>query len=160
MIKSTGVPSLNQVKERFPDVSILVKPKAILECFQEIPCNPCSTSCPFDAITIGEDINKMPSINYSICTGCAKCVYSCPGLAIMVAQVIEDYAYFKIPYELLPLPEVGEIWHGVNRAGEILTDVRIDRVMKNKSTDRTAVITVKVPKKYLYEFVTIRSKYE
>ncbi len=160
MIDKTGVPTRSQVKEKFPDQPILVKPKAVLECYQEIPCNPCSTSCPFNAIEIGEDINKMPTINYSICTGCAQCVYSCPGLAIMVAQVIEDYAHFKIPYELLPLPIVGETWNGVNRNGEVITDVRIERVLKNKKSDRTAVITVKVPKKYLYEFVTIRSKDE
>ncbi|MBW2487610.1 MAG: hypothetical protein JRE72_09330, partial [Deltaproteobacteria bacterium] len=29
---------------------------AVLECLEDIPCNPCESSCKFDAITVGEDI--------------------------------------------------------------------------------------------------------
>ena len=160
MIKQTGVPSLEQVKSKFPDESMLVKPKAIIECYQEIPCNPCSTSCPFDAITIGDDINQIPKIDFSICTGCGSCVYSCPGLAIMIAKVKDDKAYFKVPYEQLPIPEKGEIWLGVNRNGEVICDAIIEGILKNNMTDRTTVVSVSVPKKYLYEFITIRGKHE
>ena len=160
MIKNTGVPSLEQVKSKFPEASILVKPKAIIECYQEIPCNPCSTSCPFDAITIGEDINQIPKIDFSICTGCGSCVYSCPGLAIMIAKVKDELAYFKIPYEQLPVPIKGETWKGVNRQGEVICDAFIEGILKNKHTDRTAVVSVSVPKKYLYDFITIRGKDE
>jgi len=155
LLEVKGYPTKDQVKEKFP--TDLIKPKAIIECYQEIPCNPCETSCPFDAITIGRDINKRPVIDFDKCTGCGVCVYSCPGLAIMVANVKDDLAYYKIPYELLPLPKKGDIWQGINRKGEVLCDATILNVIKNKSTDRTAVIHVSVPKKYLYDFITIRS---
>ncbi|HOO44545.1 MAG TPA: 4Fe-4S binding protein, partial [Bacillota bacterium] len=108
-------------------------------------------------ITIGPDIIHLPEIDFSVCTGCGMCVYSCPGLAIMVASIKDDRAYYKIPYELLPVPNKGDIWHGVNRKGEIICEALIEQVMKNKNTDRTQVITVSVPKDYLYEFITIRS---
>jgi Fe-S-cluster-containing hydrogenase component 2 len=156
MIKVQGFPDMDLVKTKFPDEQLLVKPKAIIECYQEIPCNPCATSCPFDAITIGEDINKIPVINYDLCTGCGSCVYSCPGLAIIIVKVRGDRVVFKIPYELLPVPVKGEIWKAVNRRGDIICDALIEGVMKNSRTDRTVVITVSVPKEYLYDFVTVR----
>ena len=95
MIKRTGVPTKEQIKGKFPSLEQLTKPKAIIECYQEIPCNPCSTSCPVGAITIGEDINQIPIIDFDRCTGCGMCVYSCPGLAIMVASIKEDKHILK-----------------------------------------------------------------
>lgn len=157
MIKADGYPTLEQVKSKFPKENVLIKPKAIIECYQEIPCNPCETSCPFNAIAIGDDINTIPQIDFDVCTGCGMCVYSCPGLAIMVAKVIGDRVQYKIPYELLPVPNKGETWLGVNRKGEVICDALIEHVLKNNKTDRTVVITVSVPKEYLYEFVTVRS---
>ena len=35
-------------------------PYVVYECYQKIPCNPCEKSCPFKAVTIGEDINNIP----------------------------------------------------------------------------------------------------
>jgi len=156
MIKRTGVPTKEQIQGKFHSLEQLTKPKAIIECYQEIPCNPCSTSCPVGAITIGEDINQIPIIDFDRCTGCGMCVYSCPGLAIMVASIKEDKAYFKVPHELLPRPSVGDIWSGVNRNGDIICDAIIERVMLNKNTDYTCVITASIPKTYLYDFVTVR----
>lgn len=157
MLKVKGYPTPEHVRLKFPDESLLIRPKAIIECYQEIPCNPCETSCKFDAIRIGDDINQMPSIDVDRCTGCGVCVYSCPGLAIMVASVKEDRAYFKIPYEMLPVPEIGDLWDGVNRQGDVITKARIEHVLKNKVTDRTVLITVSVPRIHLYDFVTVRS---
>lgn len=156
MIKVNGYPSVEQIKRKFPDQKQLVKPKAIIECYQEIPCNPCAASCPFNAITIGDDINKIPKINFDLCTGCGTCVYACPGLAIMIAKIKDEKAYFKIPYEFLPVPKPKEIWKGVNRSGEVICDAFIEAVMVNPKTDRTLIISVSVPKQYLYEFITIR----
>lgn len=160
MINKTGYPSVSKIKSKFPSTEQLITPKAIIECYQEIPCNPCSTSCPFGAITIGDNINNIPTIDFSKCVGCGVCVYSCPGLAIMVVNISEHLAHFKIPYELLPLPKIGEDWEGLNRQGKVICKARIEGVVKNKKTDRTAVINVSVPKEFLYEFITIRCCYE
>lgn len=158
MLNETGIPSKDQVQSRFPEKKALIKPKAILECYEDIPCNPCSTSCPFDAIEIGDNINVQPRLVEDRCTGCAICVPSCPGLAIIIAQVKDQQAMFKIPYEFLPIPKVGETWDGVNRSGDVICDASIKHVLMTNKQDHTAVVTVSVPESYLYEFVTIRKK--
>lgn len=158
MLNKTGVPTKEQVMSRFPDRAVLKKPKAIIECYEEIPCNPCSTSCPFDAIHIGEDINTKPVVNFDKCTGCGICVFNCPGLAIVVASDVKERTQFKIAYELNPKPKVNEVWHGVNRDGEVICDALIEKVMLTDKNDKTALVTVSVEQQYLYDFVTIRGK--
>lgn len=160
MLNKTGIPSKDQVLSVFPDLKALIKPKAVLECYEDIPCNPCSTSCPFNAIEIGANINKQPKLDVDLCTGCGLCVPSCPGLAIVIAQIKGDEAVFKIPYEFLPMPEKHQVWHGVNRSGEVICDAKIQAVLMNKANDHTAVVTVSVPVEYLHDFVTIRGQYE
>jgi len=162
MLEKTGVPSKEQVREQFPkDKKVLFRPKAIIECYHEIPCNPCETSCPFNAITIGKDINKRPIIDFDTCTGCGVCVYSCPGLAITVAMIKNGKAYFKIPYELYPLPKEGEWWQAVNRSGQVIDRCKIERVMQPRPKNhQTALITVSLEQPYLYDFITIRRPYE
>ncbi len=156
MLSKNGVASIDQIKSRFPSNDVLLKAKAITECYEEIPCNPCSTSCPFDAIHIGEDINKVPVVDFTKCTGCGICVYSCPGLAIITAQIVGNNAIFKLPYEFRPLPVINETWNGINRNGDIICKAKIRKVTYTKRVDRTALIEVSVPLKFLYEFVTIR----
>ena len=34
---------------------------AVIECVQEIPCNPCENACRLGAITIGEQITNLPT---------------------------------------------------------------------------------------------------
>ncbi|MFP4478902.1 MAG: 4Fe-4S binding protein [Candidatus Izemoplasmatales bacterium] len=162
MFRKTGVPTEEMIKSRFPkDKKVLFRPKAIIECYDEIPCNPCETVCPFNAITIGEDINAIPQIDFDKCTGCGICVHSCPGLAIVVAMIKNGKAYFKVPYELLPLPKVDEKWLAVNRKGEVISECKIENVMKAKaSTNDTTLVTVSLEQPYLYDFITIRRPHE
>jgi len=156
LLNKNGVPSIEQIKSRFPKESLISKPKAITECYEEIPCNPCSTSCPFDAITIGEDINTPPVVDFDKCTGCGICVYSCPGLAIFTVQEVEEYLIYKIPYEFVPYPLVGEKVHAVNRNGDIISTAIITKVQISSRQDKTVLLHVKVHKEYLYDFITIR----
>ncbi len=160
MLNQTGIPTLEQVLSRFPDQKSLIFPKAILECYEDIPCNPCETSCPFDAIHIGSNINVQPKLEVDRCTGCGICVTSCPGLAIVVAQIKGNEAQFKIPYEFLPYPKKSEIWHGVNRSGNVICDAKIDQVLINNKQDHTVLVTVSVPVIHLHDFITIRGKHE
>ncbi len=159
MLKINGVPDKSLVLSKFPDKKYILKPKAVTECYEEIPCNPCSTSCPFDAIYIGDDINKRPIVDFDKCTGCGICVYNCPGLAIMVVQQLDNKtARFKIPYELRPLPKKGEKWSGVNRSGKIITEVIIEKVSLTEKQDKTALIQVLVPLEFINDFITIRRR--
>ena len=155
MLNKTGVPTKEMVLSKFPDDSILEKPKAIIECYEEIPCNPCATSCPFDAIRIEDEMNAIPKLDLDLCTGCGQCVIHCPGIAIMVSQLLNQKAIFKIAYEFLPRPQVGEIWKGVNRNGDVICDCEIQKVYVPKN-NHTAMITIVVDAKYLHDFVSIR----
>lgn len=155
MLHQNGVATKELISSRFFEPAILAKPKAILECYEDIPCNPCETSCPFKAITIGTNINAQPVLDAQACTGCGICVAACPGLAIVVAQLKQDKAIFTIPYEYSPTPKVDEVWPAVNRAGEIICDAKILQVIASKKQNKTSLIKVEVDAQYLHEFVSV-----
>lgn len=158
MLFKEGIPTSEQVLSKFPDISYLVKPKAIIECYENIPCNPCSTSCPVKAIYIGENINNIPVVDFDKCTGCGICAYSCPGLSIIVCKVSNEKAHFKIPYEFLPAPNKGEVWDAVDRSGKVIGEAIIEKVDNRPSQDKTLLVHVEVDARLLYDFVTIRRR--
>ncbi len=76
----------------------------VIHCTQEIPCNPCMTCCPKDLIgTDGHPILGIPVYSGG-CTGCEKCVTTCPGLAITLVDGRKDPSrpLVVIPFELDP----------------------------------------------------------
>lgn len=127
-------------------------PIAVMECVQQIPCNPCESSCKSAAIAIGEDITNTPAIDTELCHGCGICVSACPGQAVFIVDESEKHKYgadralVTMPYELSPLPAKGEIVTALNRAGEPLGDAEVVRVLNTKSMDATAQVTIAVPK--------------
>jgi MinD superfamily P-loop ATPase len=159
MIEKTGIPTLDMVKKEFPELSVLVKAKAIIECYKEIPCNPCSTVCPFDAIFIPEDINVRPLIDFNACTGCGICVYNCPGLAITVRQLKDGMALLKVPYEFTPLPKEGIKVPVMNREGKVITEGLIKRVTLKPNQNKTALIHLEIPEAFVYDAMTIEVPY-
>jgi len=134
--EKTGVLSTRDLK--LPSKKHLEKGVAILECIQEIPCNPCVDSCPVNAISM-KDINAPPINDFDKCIGCGKCVGICPGLAIFVVKVKDGRALITLPYEFLPVPKVGDRVKALDREGNIRGDGVIKRVVKN---GKTMVITV------------------
>jgi Fe-S-cluster-containing hydrogenase component 2 len=125
-------------------------PVVIVECVQEIPCDPCAAACLRKAITIEGNITNIPKVNFELCNGCTLCIPRCPGLAIFVVN--KNYnkkeASVTLPYEFIPLPEKGEIVYGLDRTGKKVCRARVEKVIKSKSFDHCAVITIAVPKKY------------
>lgn len=120
------------------------KLRPIIECFEAIPCNPCETSCPVGAIKVGANINDVPVIDYSRCTGCGVCATKCPGLAIFMYQEREDgMALVGIPYEFLPVPERGQTVYAIGRNGEVLCTARVDRI--TRSANKTNIVYLTVP---------------
>lgn len=159
MLENTGVPSLVQIKSVFPSEDRINKgPVAVIECYQNIPCNPCFTACKRNAIGEFEDINDTPQLDVGICNGCGLCISSCPGLAIMVVDgsYSSQEVLFKIPYEFHPLPNEGDIVKGLNRLGEYIGDVRILKIQNPKSFDKTPIIHIAVKRDLLYDFRNIR----
>ena len=147
MIEKTGVPASEDIKKVLPGSERLAKgPVAVVECFQEIPCNPCYTACKSGAILPFQDINHLPVIDHDKCSGCALCISKCPGLAIFVVD--DTYApgktVIKMPYEMLPVPEKGQEVSVLDREGQAVGKGVVVGVQNSKS--RTLVIAVAVDK--------------
>jgi len=145
---ASGVPDDEAVAAVLPSAERLAKgPVAVIECFQEIPCDPCAAACPRGAILPFGDIKDLPSIDHELCNGCANCVVKCPGLAIFVIDVSSggDRVIIKMPYEYLPLPRRDqEVW-GLDRSGKRVAKVKVLRVQRPAAFDRTALLTIEVP---------------
>ncbi len=163
MFEQTAVATREMVLEKFPPIERIDKgPVAVVECYQKIPCNPCQTACPFGAIQIGADINEIPRRDEALCTGCGVCVAKCPGLSIMIVDGSKSAGTveFRIPYEFLPLPQVGERVLGLDRAGQPICRALVKKVMNPPAFDRTPVVTLEVERKYLYDFRNFRREAE
>lgn len=137
---------------RFPGFRKQVKVHPVIECTQNIPCNPCQDACKKGCISIGDNITSLPiSVEGSECINCGMCVASCSGQAIfLVAEDTEPgFGEVTIPYEFLPLPEKGDKGYGLSRSGRKLCDVEITNVRTSKAFDGTNLVTMKVPMEYI-----------
>lgn len=125
-------------------------PMVVIECAQSIPCNPCETVCPKNAISVGEPITNLPAVEPDKCVGCGICVAACPGLAIFLVDVNagNGEATITFPYEYLPVPAKGDAVKAVDRTGQVVCDATVEKVASVKSYDMTKVITIRIPGKY------------
>lgn len=162
-LEDDGVLSREEL-ERLPGVPSEKRraagPVVVIECAEEIPCNPCEPVCVRGAIAVGEPITRLPVLHEDRCDGCLACIAPCPGLAIFVVD--ETYsdreAAVTLPYEFLPLPEKGERVEGLNRRGEVVGQGTVLQVRNPKAFDRTALVTVVIPKELSMEVRHIRSR--
>lgn len=137
--------------ERFPGVTHKVGIHPVMECTQNIPCNPCQDACPKGCISIGSNITSLPIVvENSQCINCGMCVASCSGQAIFLVD--EDCgdgtATVTIPYEFLPLPEAGTKGMAFGRNGQKVCEAEVVSVKRNKVYDKTNLLTMRVPKEF------------
>ncbi|HWR61662.1 MAG TPA: 4Fe-4S binding protein [Clostridia bacterium] len=160
-LKTVGCPSIGELQgsPAFPKKEDYLKgPIAVIECIEEIPCNPCETSCPKGAIRVEKPITNLPVIDFEKCSGCGICAVACPGLAIYV----KDYCYSEneslitFPYEYLPLPESGDTVTAADRKGQVVCRGRIVKVLQTKMSNKTALISMVYDKKYFEDVVTMK----
>lgn len=149
-ILTEGVPSPQRIEEAMPPLERRKKGAYVMiECFQNIPCDPCVHACRFKAIAEMTDINDIPKVDFEKCTGCGMCVAACPGLAIFVVDETysDDECLIAMPYEFIPLPEKGERVQLLGRKGEPLGWGFAERVIKGKKPQGTSVVWVRAQKK-------------
>jgi len=127
-----------------------IRPVAVLECWEEIPCDPCVTACKTGAISMSS-LSGLPVLESSKCTGCGICAAVCPGLAVFILNYGKDdiNGTVTFPYEFLPLPEKGSIVTGTDKLGKSVCSVEIIKVVCPPSYRKTNLVTVFVPKEYL-----------
>lgn len=122
----------------------------VIECTQNIPCNPCQDACPVGCIKVGANITSLPVLEQSkACIGCGMCVASCPGQAIfLLNETTGDTAEITLPYEFLPLPQKGAVGVALDRSGSKVCPATVVAVRSAAAMDHTNLLTMQVPKKY------------
>lgn len=160
-ISIDGYPSMREIQTAngWPTEERFRKgPVAILECVQQIPCNPCEGACPFGAIHVGSPITNCPTLAEEKCSGCGVCVAQCPGLAIFIVDKTygQAEAAISFPFEYLPLPQKGDTVQAVNRACEFVCEAKVLKVVESKKQDHTPVVTIAVPREFADSVRSIR----
>ena len=134
--------------ERYPGVTHKVGVHPVMECTQNIPCNPCQDACAKGCISIGDNITSLPVVvPGSKCIGCGMCVASCSGQAIFLVdeETEPGFGTVTLPYEFLPLPEAGEKGIALGRDGQKVCDCEVVSCKTAKAFDHTNLLTIKVP---------------
>jgi ferredoxin len=160
-LKTMGAPSFEELERvgMLPSEADMAGRGCVcVECVEEIPCNPCETSCPQGALVVGYPITKLPVVDRSKCTLCGLCIPACPGLAIMIKSVEGETAKIRFPWEYLPLPVPGDEAEMVDRLGETVCCGKILSVNSAARNNRTAVVTAAFPAAFVKRVVSIRRK--
>lgn len=133
-------------------------PVAVIECVQQIPCNPCEQACPFGAIVVGEDITALPQLDREKCRGCGLCLSKCPGLAIFLVDAAQPdgTALVALPYEYLPLPEPGATVDATDREGRFVVKAVVKKVDSGAQREGTTIVTLAVPAAQLHAVRSFR----
>ena len=163
--RSAGVVGLERLRRTpgYPTEERFGKgPVPVIECVEEIPCNPCQTVCNRNLIQVGTPITNLPRLvdPEGECSGCARCIAICPGLAVFIVDKTfsETEAAISLPHELLPLPEKGEKVLGVDRSGRAVCEGYVNKVIAGKKMNRTSVVTIVVPKEHAEQVRFFRRK--
>jgi thioredoxin reductase/Pyruvate/2-oxoacid:ferredoxin oxidoreductase delta subunit len=140
---------LEEEISRFPGASAFGGVHPVIECTQNIPCNPCQDVCPKHCIMVGANITALPYVDaQKQCSGCGLCVASCPGQAVFLVQ--DDYdsksSAVTIPYEFLPVPVKGERGFALDRSGKAVCGAEVLAVRTSFAFDKTCLLTIKVPR--------------
>lgn len=136
----------------------------VLHCRQEIPCNPCTSVCPYGLIEIdGTDIRSLPwyiaERTGKECIGCGRCVIICPGLAITLVDYREEGSMpvVSIAYELAEgRIAIGDKVTVLDTEGTPLGKVETTNISAVPGNDHTVIVKVKAPKDYAKRIAGIR----
>ena len=123
----------------------------LFHCYQEVPCNPCTSVCPVGAIRTEKDlITGLPyMVDMDACTGCGACVAVCPGLSVTLVDYRQDpqNPLVTFPYEVWrdQLSE-GATVPVTDIDGAILGNFQVVKVSSRRKYPGTLMVQVKLPK--------------
>jgi len=124
----------------------------VFHCEQEIPCDPCTSVCPQQAISTGEDLLGRPRfIGDEIgvaCNGCTKCVTICPGLAITLVDYRKDSAFptVSLAHEFgRDDVRAGDLVTVLDTEGVALGQAEVAKVASGSKMDHTVLLRIKAP---------------
>jgi NADPH-dependent 2,4-dienoyl-CoA reductase/sulfur reductase-like enzyme/Fe-S-cluster-containing hydrogenase component 2/bacterioferritin-associated ferredoxin len=121
----------------------------VLHCAQKIPCNPCASVCDRGVIQIsGDGLTEPPHLTGNKCTGCHKCLFICPGLAITLVDYRKsrETPTVSIPCEVeTAYLEKGNVVELLDYKGNRLGSSEIAAVRRSKNERKTLAVKVPVP---------------
>ncbi|MEI6079763.1 MAG: FAD-dependent oxidoreductase [bacterium] len=122
--------------------------RVIIDCPQDIPCNPCEMSCPARAIIVGDEINQQPNYDPSKCVGCGKCLAACPGRAILLVQYnyTDKTSRVCLPFEFLPEPKKGELVELLDKEGSFVCKGTVLATKFFDNKERCSIVEIELPK--------------
>ncbi len=129
----------------------------VINCVQEIPCNPCEVVCPKDAIKIGEPITNVPEY-VGGCIGCEICVAKCPGLAITLVDWRKEDPIVTVPFEFEPDEyfKVGDMVEVTDRFGNLLGKAEVIRIRRRTVSKGTHIVKLKASRGIAEKIAGIR----
>lgn len=122
----------------------------VFHCTEEVPCNPCISVCPVNAIRTERDeitgLPYMPDIDK--CIGCMSCVGICPGLAITLVDHRQDGdPIVTMAYEVWrETVEEGRSVPLTDNEGAILGRYKVKSVRENPKYPGTLLVRFNVEK--------------
>lgn len=157
-VKSRGYLLIDEVRclPGYPsEARMRMGPVAVIECAENIPCNPCESSCRQKAIKVGKPITGLPHLDENACIGCGLCVAHCSGQAIFIVDKSQKKSRVSFAYEFLPLPAVGDTVDATNRKGDVVTQGVVLQIRNPESFCQTPVITIEIDEEYADEVRSI-----
>lgn len=130
----------------------------ILHCTEEIPCNPCTSVCPQEAILLEQDQGSIMDVPFYAggCNGCRMCVAACPGLAIVLARALDEtHAEMILPHEFLPSFKAGDLIELTGVEGELIEQGEVLGISPNKKY-RTSLVRIRVSLQNAHRIAGIR----
>jgi NADPH-dependent 2,4-dienoyl-CoA reductase/sulfur reductase-like enzyme/NAD-dependent dihydropyrimidine dehydrogenase PreA subunit/bacterioferritin-associated ferredoxin len=121
----------------------------VFHCYQEVPCDPCTSVCPVGAIKTEDDkITGLPyMVDTEACTGCASCIAVCPGLSVTLLDFRDDpeHPLVTVPYEIWRENiAVGQKVPVTDIDGAILGYYPVGKISSRKKYPGTLLVQVKI----------------
>lgn len=119
--------------------------KVLVDCPQEIPCDPCVKACSTGAISMDEGMCGKPRITEGQCNGCLSCLEVCPVSCIYLMEKREGETLMTLALDRLPRLSKGDEVILKDGNGK---DLGRGRVIKSRAAQKDKglrILTLKVP---------------